>query len=143
MLRRTLKNGCRNANRIRKEVSDLEIDEQPEPLKCSKRENRPPVYYDIRAGGTAPAAPATAGAIFVVALVVVYKNIFTFKGKPTIELNYIFDMHAEGCGSEYVPMGRDHSEVQDSFLPEVGDKPNHPKTFTFPKQRFGDKKPTY
>ena len=74
---------------------------------------------------------------------VVYKNIFTFKGKPTIELNYVFDMHAEGCGSKYVPMGRDHSEVQDSFLPELGDKPNHPKTFMFPKQKFGDKKPTY
>ena len=52
-------------------------------------------------------------------------------------------MHAEGCGSEYVPVGRDHSEVQDSFLPELGDKPNHPKTFTFPKRKFGDKKPTY
>ena len=79
--------------------------------------------------------------------VVVYKNIFTFKGKPTIELNYVFDMHAhshaEGCSSEYVPMGRNHSEVQDSFLPELGDKPNHPKTFMFPKRKFGDKKPTY
>ena len=79
--------------------------------------------------------------------VVVYKNVFTFKGKPTIELNYIFDMHAdshaEGCDSKYVPMGRDHSEVQDSLLPELGDKPNHPKTFTFPKRKFGDKKPTY
>ena len=75
--------------------------------------------------------------------VVVYKNIFTFKGKPTIELNYVFDMHAdshaEGCGSEYVPMGRDHSEVQDSFLPELGDKPNHPKTYVSEAKVWGQK----
>ena len=52
-------------------------------------------------------------------------------------------MHAEGCGSKYVPMDRDHIEVQDSFLPELGDKPNHPKTFMFLKRKFGDKKPAY
>ena len=50
---------------------------------------------------------------------------------------------AEGCSSEHVPMGKDHNKVQDLFLAELGDKPNHPKTFTFPKQKFGDKKLTY
>ena len=70
---------------------------------------------------------------------------FIFKCKLTIESNDIFDMHAEGCSSEHVPMpmGKDYSKVQDLFLPEFGDKPNHPKTFMFPKQKFGDKKPTY
>ena len=42
-----------------------------------------------------------------------------------------------------VNSGKDHNKVQDSFLPELGDKLNHLKTFTFPKQKFGDKKPTY
>ena len=32
---------------------------------------------------------------------------------------------------------------EDLFLPVLGDKPNHPKTFAFPKRKFGDKKPTY
>ena len=51
-------------------------------------------------------------------------------------------MHAEGCSSEQVPMEvDDHNE--DLFLPVLGDKPNHPKTFMFPKQKFGDKKLTY
>ena len=62
-----------------------------------------------------------------------------------MESNYVFDMHTEGCSSEYVPVpvGKNHNEVQDLFLPELGDKPNHLKTFTFPKQKFGNKKPTY
>ena len=71
----------------------------------------------------------------------VYKNMCTFKGKLTIKLNYIFDMHMECSSSEYVPMGRDHNKVQHSFVPELGDKPNHLKTFMFPKQKFEDKKP--
>ena len=40
-------------------------------------------------------------------------------------------------------MGKDHNKVQDLFLPELGDKSNHPKTFKFLKQKFGNKKPTY
>ena len=47
-------------------------------------------------------------------------------------------MHVEGCSSEQVPMEVDRNE--DFLFPVMS---NHPKTFTFPKQRFGDKKPTY
>ena len=65
--------------------------------------------------------------------------MFTFKGKPTIELNYVFDMHAEGCSSEYVFMGRDHNEAQDSFLPELSDKPNHLKTYVSEANVWGQK----
>ena len=51
-------------------------------------------------------------------------------------------MHAEGCGSsEQVPVEVDYNE--DLFLPVLSDKPNHPKTFAFPKRKFGDKKLTY
>jgi len=50
-------------------------------------------------------------------------------------------MHEEGCTSRHVPpvpLSRD-----EDVPPELGDKPNQPKTFTFPKRKFGDKKPTY
>jgi len=62
------------------------------------------VSLDIRARGTAPAAPARAGAIFCGSI-----KFFTFKGKSTIELNYVFDMHTEGCSSELVLVGKDHN----------------------------------
>ena len=50
-------------------------------------------------------------------------------------------MQTEGCSSEHVSVavGKDHNKIQDLFLLELGDKPNHPKTFTFPKRKFGDK----
>ena len=59
--------------------------------------------YQMQQGrGSCPGSTGNSrGNIFVV----VYKNIFTFKGRPTIELNYVFDIHAEGCSSKYVPMG--------------------------------------
>ena len=53
-------------------------------------------------------------------------------------------MHVEGCNSQvssvHVP---DNNKFQDLFLPELGDKPNHPKTIMLLKQKFGDKKPMY
>jgi len=57
-------------------------------------------------------------------------------------------MHEEGCSSERatvpVEKKKDHdAEFQDLAFPELGDKPNQPKSFSFPKRKFGDKKPTY
>ena len=52
-------------------------------------------------------------------------------------------MHVKGYSSEYVPMGKDHNEVQDLFLPELGNKHNHLKILTFSKQKFGDRKLAY
>ena len=57
-------------------------------------------------------------------------------------------MHKEGCSSERatvpVEKEKDHdAEFEDLAFPELGDKPNHSKSFSFPKRKFGDKKPTY
>ena len=42
-----------------------------------------------------------------------------------------------------IPKGKDHSKIQDLFISESGDKPNHPENYTFSKQKFGNKKLTY
>ena len=66
------------------------------------------------------------------------------KLKPTIESNYFFGMHEEGCSSSQHALLVPVAAAEDGhFFPELGDEPNHPKTFVFPKRKFGDKKPTY
>ena len=57
-------------------------------------------------------------------------------------------MYVEGCGSTRatIPVEQKKdgdTEIHDLAFPELGDKPNHPKSFSFPKRKFGDKKPTY
>jgi len=44
---------------------------------------------------------------------------------------------ADGSTSEYVVEDNVH------FLPQLGDKLDQPKSFAFPKQKFGNQKPTY
>ena len=76
------------------------------------------------------------------------KVIFTFKKKPTIECNYAYEMREEGCSSTHatIPVEQEKdrdAEIHDLAFPELGDKPNHPKSFLFTKRKFGDKKLTY
>ena len=96
-----------------------------------------------RAGGTAPAAPARAGAIFS-RIFLICGNAFLFeRANPQLNrITFLACTRKAQCSSEQVPIEVDgHNE--DLFLPVLGDKPKHPKTFTFPKQKFGNKKPTY
>ena len=53
-------------------------------------------------------------------------------------------MHEEGCSSTRatIPVEQEKdrdAEIHDLAFPELGDKPNHPKSFSFPNESLGTK----